>query len=87
MAITESSTIPEGTRVRVKRGRFPMDPAVVGREGYVTEHSQYYPAKVGVALDGVPETYTFAPEELEVIATPPELPEDKESARKRLSRP
>lgn len=87
MAVTEFSTLAEGTRVRVRRGRYPMDASLPGREGTVVEHSQYFPTKVGVELDGEPAPYTFGPDELEVIAAPALLPKDKQEARKRLARP
>jgi hypothetical protein len=87
MAITELSVLPHGTRVKVKRGPFPADPALVGRTGMVVEHSTYYPHKVGVTLDGDPRIRTFAPTELEVLEGPEALPADREAAKKRLARP
>jgi hypothetical protein len=60
---------------------------MVGREGAVVEHSQYFPHKVEVTLDGDPAIHTFAPDELDVISAPEALPKDKEMARKRLARP
>ena len=87
MSITELSVLPHGTRVRVKRGRFPADPALVGREGIVVEHSQYFPHKINVSLDGDPEIHAFAPDEIELVSAPPALPPDKEAAKDRLSRP
>lgn len=87
MSITELSVLPRGTRVKVRRGRFPTDPAVVGREGIVVEHSQYYPHKIEVSLDGDPSIHTFAPDEVEIVSAPEALPSDKEAAKKRLARP
>lgn len=87
MSITEFSVLPHGTRVRVKRGRFPTDPALVGREGVVVEHSQYFPHKISVSLDGDPEIHTFAPDELELVSGPVAVPADKAAAKKRLARP
>ena len=87
MSITELSVLPHGTRIRVKRGRFPSDPSLVGREGMVVEHSQYSPHKINVSLDGDPQIHTFAPDEVELVSAPPALPEDKEAAKKRLARP
>ena len=87
MSITELSVLPRGTRVKIKRGRFPADPATVGREGIVVEHSQYFPHKVEVSLDGDPSIHTFAPDEVEVVSAPEALPPDKEQAKKRLARP
>jgi hypothetical protein len=87
MAITESSIIQPGTRVRLRRGRFPTDPALVGREGVVVFSSQYEANRVDVALDGDAEIQTFPPEELEVLSDPEALPADQRAARKRLARP
>ena len=87
MAITELSVLPHGTRIRIKRGPFPSDPALVGQAGTVVEHSTYFPHKVGVTLDGDPQIHTFAPGELEIVEGPDALPADRETARKRLSRP
>lgn len=87
MAITELSVLPHGTRVRIIRGPLPSDPALVGREGVVIDHSVYYPNKVSVGLDGEPEVRTFAPVELEVVGGPDSMPLDKSTAKNRLVRP
>ena len=87
MAITELSVLPHGTRVRIKRGPFPSDPGLIGQPGTVVEHSPYFPPHVGVTLDGDPRIYTFAPGELEILDGPQALPADRETAKKRLSRP
>jgi hypothetical protein len=87
MAITESSILQAGTRVRLRRGRFPTDPELVGREGVVVFNSQYAANRVDVALDGDPAIRTFPPEELEVLDERAALPADQRAARKRLSRP
>lgn len=87
MSITELSVLPHGTRIEVKRGRFPADPELVGRTGVVVEHSQYFPHKVSVSLDGDPEIHTFAPDEVDLVSAPAALPEDKAEAKKRLARP
>jgi hypothetical protein len=87
MSITELSVLPRGTRVEVKRGRFPADPDLVGRAGAVVEHSVYTPHKVDVTLDGEQEIRAFAPGELRVLAGPEALPSDREDAKKRLARP
>jgi hypothetical protein len=87
MAITESSIIQPGTRVRLRRGRFPTDPALAGREGVVVFNSQYEANRVDVALDGDAEIRTFPPEELEILSDPEALPADQRAARKRLARP
>lgn len=87
MSITELSVLPHGTRVKVKRGRFPTNPELVGQTGVVVEHTQYFPHKVSVSLDGDPEIRTFAPDEIELVSAPAEVPPDKEAAKKRLARP
>lgn len=87
MSITELSVLPHGTRVKVKRGRFPTDPSLLGQTGVVVEHSPYYPHKINVSLDGDPEIHTFAPDEVELVSAPPALPADKADAKKRLARP
>ena len=87
MAITENSIVQRGTRVRVIRGPFPSDPALVGQSGTVVESSQYQPNKIGVSLDGDPTIRTFAPAELEILEGPDALPPDVEAARRRLARP
>ncbi len=56
---------PQGTRVRVRRGRFPIDPALVGREGLVVFLDDYRPGRYGVVLDGEEERRDFAEDELE----------------------
>jgi hypothetical protein len=87
MAITELSVLPRGTRIKVIRGPFPTNPALVGQTGAVVEHSTYFPHKVEVSLDGDPEIRTFAPSELEILEGPAALPADREAAKKRLARP
>jgi hypothetical protein len=87
MSITESSVIQPGSRVRVRRGEYPADPALVGREGVVVVNSPYQAHKVEVALDGEPEIRVFAPAELDLLSEPELLPADRQAARKRLSRP
>lgn len=87
MAITELSVLPHGTRVRIQRSSLPSAPDLIGRMGTVVEHSVYFPHKVGVDLDGDPEIRTFAPVELEIVEGPEALPLDRETAKKRISRP
>ena len=87
MSITELSVLPHGTRVEVRRGQFPSDPSLVGREGVVVEHSPYFPHRINVSLDGDPEIRTFAPDEIALVSAPAALPKDKAAAKKRLARP
>ncbi|MFW6206917.1 MAG: hypothetical protein ACOC5J_03180 [Gemmatimonadota bacterium] len=87
MSITELSVLPHGTRVRVKRGRYPVAADLVGRTGVVVEHSQYFPNRVDVSLDGDPRIHTFALDETELVSVPAALTSDRVDAKKRLARP
>lgn len=87
MAITEFSILPVGARVRVRRGRFPIDPRLPGRTGTVVINSPYRAKEVGVVLDGESDVRVFSPGELEVVEGEAALPPDHAAARKRLSRP
>jgi len=86
MAVTAGALIPEGTRVRIRRGRFPLDPAAVGRLGTVVESSEYRANCYGVALDGERDIRFFATDEVEVVEAPA-LPPDREAARQRRALP
>ena len=72
--------LPEGTRVRIRRGPLPLEPGVVGRTGSIVEANEY---RYGVVLDGEAEVRYFAPAELEVIDTPAFPPERAEARRRR----
>ena len=78
--------VPEGTRVRIKQGRFPQDPAFVGRTGTVVNASEYHTQSVAVALDNSTEVRYFTPDELDVTRQPA-LPADREAAKQRRSLP
>ena len=56
---------PMGTRVRVKRGGFPIDPGLIAREGLVVFLDDYRPGRYGVVLDGERDRRDFAEDELE----------------------
>lgn len=56
---------PQGARVRVRRGRFPMNPHLIGRVGMVVELDDYQPGKYGVVLDGEERVHELAEDELE----------------------
>lgn len=58
----------QGERVRVKRGRFPMAPDLVGREGLVVEIDRYKPGRYGVVLSSETAMREFAEDELERVA-------------------
>lgn len=76
--------IPEGTRVKVKRGRIPQDPALTGRNGTVVIANEYRPQAIAVALDGDQNVRYFMPDELEVTK---ELPLPPERVQARLRNP
>ena len=59
---------PQGTRVRVRRGRYPIDPATLGRTGLVVGTDEYRPERYGVVLDGDSERLEFDEDELEPLA-------------------
>ena len=58
----------QGTRVRVRRGRWPMDPTLIGRTGLIVETDDYRPQRYGVVLDEEDEVREFAEDELEPLA-------------------
>lgn len=43
---------PEGARVTVTPGQFPLDPGLAGRSGTVVSHDRWAPTRYGVRLDG-----------------------------------
>ncbi|MDT8341701.1 MAG: hypothetical protein RQ751_09340 [Longimicrobiales bacterium] len=56
---------PQGTRVRVRPGRLPLDARAVGRIGTVVATDVYRPGHCGVLLDGDTVPRDFAEAELE----------------------
>jgi hypothetical protein len=78
--------LPEGTRVKIRRGAMPQDPAVLGRTGVVLAASEYRDQALGVVLDGESATRYFTPGELEVVAQPALAPE-RETAKLRSALP
>ena len=72
--------LPEGTRVKIKRGALPQDPALLGRGGVVVSASEYRDNSAGVVLDGESAIRWFTPGELEVTAAVP-LPPERQSAK------
>ena len=60
--------LTQGTRVRVRRGRYPLDPRLVGRTGLVVETDDYRPERYGVVLDDETEQREFNEDELEPLA-------------------
>ena len=78
--------LPQGSRVRVQRGPWPLEQGVEGRTGVVTEASEYRPHRYGVTLDGEVAARFFRPEELAVVEAPA-LPSDMEAAKRRRALP
>ncbi len=58
---------PEGTRVEVKQGAFPMAADLLGRTGVVVELDDHRPGRYGVILDQETEVRDFSEDELEPI--------------------
>ena len=80
------ATLPEGTRVRIRRGALPQDAALVDMTGTVVFASEYRENAVGVVLDGEPGMRWFTPVELETV-TELALPPERESAKRRPALP
>ena len=57
-----------GMRVRIRRGAFPIDDAMVGRTGLIIQVDGVTPVRYGVTLDGESEVREFTEEELEPFA-------------------
>jgi hypothetical protein len=53
-----------GMRVKIRRGAFPMDAAIVGRPGLIVALNGYTPVRYGVTLDGENEIREFAEDEV-----------------------
>ena len=85
MAVT-GALLQEGARVRIRRGEFPLDSAVIGRTGTVVEANEYQAHRYGVLLDGDNETRFFTRGELEVVEEPGLAPE-RVAARERRALP
>lgn len=78
--------IPQGTRVKIRRAGWPLDPRAIGRSGLVVEAGEYHPHRYGVVLEGERDVRYFRPEELDVTSEP-SLPPEREAARKRRALP
>ena len=70
-----------GSRVRVRRASWPLEAGVEGREGQVTDASEYRPHRYGVQLDGEQAVRYFRPEELEALEGM-SLPPEREAAKR-----
>jgi len=60
----------QGTRVRIRPGRFPIDPELVGRSGTVLTFEGMDGVKYGVQLDGEERIRIFLEEELHPLEAP-----------------
>lgn len=80
------AVLPEGTRVKVRRGSLPQDPAVSGRTGVVTVATEYRDNAAGVVLDGESVVRYFTPGELEVVTQLP-LPPERVAAKGKRALP
>jgi hypothetical protein len=61
------SVYAQGTRVRVRRGRYPIDPRLMGRTGLIVQTDDYRPGRYGVVLDEETEQREFDEDELEAL--------------------
>ena len=59
---------PQGTRVRVRRAAYPLDPRLIGKTGLIVETDDYRPQRYGVVLDGESAQREFDQDELEPLA-------------------
>ena len=73
--------LPMGSRVRVRRGSWPLEAGVEGRTGHVAEASEYRTHRYGVVLEGEQSPRFFRPEELESLDAL-ELAPEREAAKR-----
>ena len=59
--------LPQGARVRIRRGRFPLDPTVEGKSGTVVHLLRGNGDRYGVQLDGEAGISVFMEDELEAL--------------------
>jgi hypothetical protein len=78
--------LPQGARVRVQRGTWPLESGTEGRTGTVVDASEYRAHRYGVVLDGETGARFFRPEEL-VVQETPQLPPDTVDAKRRRALP
>jgi hypothetical protein len=58
---------PQGSRVKIRKGHFPLDPSLEGRTGTVIQLRRYGGSKYGVQFDGESQIRVFAEDELEPL--------------------
>lgn len=63
----KTSRYTPGTRVRIQQGAFPMNAALLDREGLIVEIDEYRPQRYGVVLDDETEIREFAEDELDPL--------------------
>jgi hypothetical protein len=56
---------PQGARVSIRKGYFPIDPSFVGKTGTVVHRLKDSSSKYGVQLDGEVQIRVFTEDELE----------------------
>ena len=59
----------QGTRVRLRRGRYPLDPRLIGKTGLIVGTDDYRPERYGVVIDEESEQREFDEDELEPLAS------------------
>ena len=62
------SVYPQGARVRVRRGRYPIDPRLVGKTGLIVDTDDYRPGRYGVVLDEETDQREFTEDEIEPLS-------------------
>ena len=65
---------PQGTRVRIGSGRFPMQPGLVGAAGTVVSLEGGGGMRYGVQLDGESRIRVFLEDELQPLPRPTGAP-------------
>lgn len=58
---------PQGSRVRIRKGPFPLDASLLGRSGTVVRVDDHATHEYGVVLDGESEVRGFEERELELL--------------------
>lgn len=67
MSPIKAALYPQGSRVRVRRGPFPIDGNLLGRTGTVVRVSEHRPDSYGVILDGESRMRELTEKELEPL--------------------
>ena len=66
----------EGTRVEIRRGRFPLDASLIGRKGLVVDRDEYRQGRYAVQLDDEEGVRDFAEDELRPLSDEPKPASD-----------